>query len=136
MSDRTRPNGFKGILEIGVARAQHRREAGRLHLAPAPFARLLEVPMVTHFLQGPFPVDFLFQPAQGLVNRFTFFKLNFCQSNSLPLRDPGMQAMAASTRIGRAKESKSHRHGCQRPKNQKRACKAPVLWTMVFHGFT
>jgi len=48
--------------------------------------------MIADFLQGPFAVDFLFQPAQGLINRLTFFKLNFRQFNSLPLRDREMQA--------------------------------------------
>src|SRR5436305_13211552 len=74
------------------------------------------MPMIADFFQGPFAVDFLFQPAQSLFNRFTFFKFNFRQFNSLPLRDREMQARMASPRSGRAKESKSDSWRCQRPK--------------------
>src|SRR5436305_3681244 len=78
------------------------------------------MPMIADFFQGPFAVDFLFQPAQGLINRFTFFKFNFRQFNSLPLRDREMQARMASPCSGRALESKSQPMGCQRPKTQER----------------
>jgi hypothetical protein len=44
-----------------------------------PFARLFEMPMIADFLQSPFAIDFVFQPAQCAVDRFAFFKPDFGQ---------------------------------------------------------
>jgi len=66
-------------LKLGVTRAQHGREARRFFFAAAPFAGLLEMPVVPHFFQRALPVDFLFQPAQRLIYRFAFFQPDFRQ---------------------------------------------------------
>lgn len=71
-------------LQFSVAGAQHRGETGRLFFAATAFAGLLIVAMIAHFLEDAFAVDFLFQPAQGLVHGLTFFQSYFSQLNSLP----------------------------------------------------
>src|ERR1041385_1817270 len=55
-------------LQVGVARAQHGREPGGLHLAAAAFAGLLKMPVIAHFLQGAFAVDLFLQSPQRLVH--------------------------------------------------------------------
>ena len=42
------------------------------------------MPMIAHFLERAFAVDFLFQPAQRLVHGLAFFKPDFGQLYSLP----------------------------------------------------
>lgn len=44
------------------------------------------MPMVADFLERAFAVDFLFQPAQRLIYGLAFFKPDFGQLDSLPLR--------------------------------------------------
>jgi len=73
-------------LQISVTRAQHGGETRGLHFAATALARLFEMPMIAHFLQRAFAVDFLFQPAQRLVHGLAFFKPDFGQLYSLPLR--------------------------------------------------
>jgi hypothetical protein len=45
--------------------------------APAFFARLFVVTMGPRFTQRPLAVQLLFQPAQGLFHRLTFFQSDF-----------------------------------------------------------
>ena len=65
---------------VGVARAKHGGESGRLFFAPAPLARLLEMPMVAHHFQCPFAVDLFLEPPQGFLHGFAFFKLYLGQT--------------------------------------------------------
>ena len=64
-------------LLVGVTCLEHGRKAGRFHLAPFFGAGFFKTPMQTHLLQGLFAVQFLFQPAESFIDRFTFFKFNF-----------------------------------------------------------
>ena len=57
-----------GELQVGVTCAQHGGETRDLFLAPAAFARLFKMPVITDFLQGSFAVDSFFQPAQGPIH--------------------------------------------------------------------
>jgi hypothetical protein len=67
-------------LHVGVPRRKHGGEPGRLLFAPAPLARLLEMPVVAHNLQGALAVDLLLQSPQRFIYRLAFFKLNFGQN--------------------------------------------------------
>jgi hypothetical protein len=78
-------NYFALKLQVSVACAEHRREAGRFHFTAATFARLLEVAMISHFLENAFAVDLLFQTAERLIDGFALFQSNLGQKNSLPL---------------------------------------------------
>jgi hypothetical protein len=51
---------------LGVTRAQHGGEAGRLQLSSPPLAGLLEVPVIAHFFQRAFAINLLFEPPQRL----------------------------------------------------------------------
>src|SRR5437660_7498352 len=44
------------------------------------------MPMVAHDFERAFAVDLLLQSPQRFFNGLAFFQLNFCQTNSLPLR--------------------------------------------------
>lgn len=66
-------------LQVGVAGAQHRGEAGRFLLAAALFARLFKVPMTANLFESAFTVDLLLQTSQGLLDGLAFFKSNFGQ---------------------------------------------------------
>jgi len=56
---RESPHHSDSILHICVARAEHGRKAGGFFFAPAFFARLFKVPVITDDLQRPFAVNFL-----------------------------------------------------------------------------
>lgn len=43
------------------------------------------MPVVAYLLQRSFAVEFLLQPAQGLLHGFTFFDFYFAQLDSHPL---------------------------------------------------
>src|SRR5262245_51828469 len=92
-------------LQVGVTCAQHGGETRGFFLAAPAFTRFFEVPMVTHLFERAFAVDFLFQPAQRPIHRFTFFQPDLGQLNSLPLRGQrrsGQTAMASpASRQGR-----------------------------------
>ena len=59
--------------KIGVTRAQHRGETRHFFFASTLLARLLEMPMIAHFLERAFAVDSLLQPPQGTINGLAFF---------------------------------------------------------------
>ena len=58
---------------IRVAGAEHRREPGSFFLAPAPFARLLKMPMIEHYFQRPFAINLFLEPPQSFLHRFALF---------------------------------------------------------------
>jgi len=70
-----------GELQVRVAGAQHRGEPSGLLFAAPAFAGLLKMSVAAHDLQRPFPVNLLFELAQGLINGLAFFKLYFSQTN-------------------------------------------------------
>ncbi len=78
---------FKTELQIRVACAQHRGEPRDFFLAAAARTGLFEVPVIAHFLQGAFAVDFFLQPPKRPIHWFAFFKPDFGQLTSLPLWD-------------------------------------------------
>jgi hypothetical protein len=43
--------------------------------------------MVAHYFQRSFAVDLFLQSPECFLHRFAFFKLNLCQTNSLPLQN-------------------------------------------------
>ena len=71
-------------LQIRITRGQHGGEPRHFLLAATALARLFKVPMIAHFLERAFAVDFFLQSPQRLLNWFAFFELNFRQSVSLP----------------------------------------------------
>ena len=56
--------------------------------------------MIANFFEGAFAVDFLFQPAQRLVHGLAFFKSDFGQLYSLPLRVQSKRFAAFIARTG------------------------------------
>ena len=54
--------------QVGVARAEHRRESGCFLFAPAALARLFEMPVVPYHLQRPFAIDLFLEPPQDLLD--------------------------------------------------------------------
>ena len=56
------------LSQVGVARAEHRREPGCFLFAPAALARLLEMPVVPYRLQRPFAIDLFLEPPQDLLD--------------------------------------------------------------------
>ena len=70
---------LKKRLQVRVTGAQHGGKARRFHLAAPFLAGLFKMPVIADFLQRPFPVDFLLQPAQRLIHRFAFLQLNLGQ---------------------------------------------------------
>src|SRR6185503_47696 len=74
-------------LQIRVTRAEHGGESRGLFFAPPTFARFLEMPMVAHFFQGAFAIDFFLQSSQRPIYRLALLKPNLGQLTSLPLGD-------------------------------------------------
>ena len=72
--------------------------------------------VIADFLQRAFAVDFLFQPAQRLVHGLAFFKPDFGQLYSLPLRGitagrPGFIAVVPLDAAGESIPAKPHVNG-------------------------
>lgn len=113
-------------LQISVTGAEHGGEPRDLLLAPATGARLLEVAMITHFFQGAFAIDFLFQSTQRTVHGLAFFQFNFGQLNSHPLWAYTAVTVPASCRqrppLQRTGTIGSGRRGCQRAKTKDYSC--------------
>ena len=113
-------------LQISVTGAEHGGEPRDLLLAPATGARLLEVAMITHFFQGAFAIDFLFQSTQRTVHGLAFFQFNFGQLNSHPLWAYTAVTVPASCRqrppLQRTGTIGNGRRGCQRAKTKDYSC--------------
>ncbi len=62
---------------IGIPRLQHGREPGRLLLSALLGAGLFEPPMEADLHHGLFAVQFLLEPAQGLLDRLSSSEFHF-----------------------------------------------------------
>lgn len=82
-------NGENRPLQIGVAMAQHGREPGGFLFAPPFLAGLFKMAMIANRLQDSLAVNFLLEPPQRPLHRFTLLESNFRQS--LLTSSPGPQ---------------------------------------------
>jgi hypothetical protein len=64
-------------LIVGVTRFEHGGEPCRFRFPAFPGTGLLEASPVANLLQGLFPVELLFQSAEGFVHRFAFSESYF-----------------------------------------------------------
>jgi hypothetical protein len=78
----------QGTLQIRVTGGQHGGKARGLHLPSLLFARLLKMPVGAHGFQRAFAVHFLFQAAQGFVNRLAFLEFDFAQFKFTSSQNP------------------------------------------------
>lgn len=84
-----RPQGENRSLQIGVALAQHGREPGGFLFAPPFLTGLFKMAMIANRLQDSLAVNFLLEPPQRPLHRFTLLESNFRQS--LLTSSPGPQ---------------------------------------------
>ena len=79
--DRKNFLGAESTSVFGVTGFEHRAEPGSFHFAPFASAGFFEPATNAELLQRLFPIELLFQPANGFFDRLAFFQSYFSHVN-------------------------------------------------------